>query len=174
MTGDGVNDSPAIKKADIGVSMGITGTDVAKDAADMILLNDDFSSIVTGIEEGRKIYDNIKKSICYALTSQVGQMLPFIAFIIFQIPSPVTTVGVLYISIGTDLIPAIAMAYELGELDLMTRKPRGKEDHMVTLTLMSQAYGFMGWIQFWGGMMAYYTTFNDFGFSPASLMKLAN
>lgn len=174
VTGDGVNDSPAIKKADIGVSMGITGTDVAKDAADMILLNDDFSSIVTGIEEGRKIYDNIKKSICYALTSQVGQMLPFIAFVIFQIPAPVTTVGVLYISIGTDLIPAIAMAYELGELDLMTRKPRGKEDHMVTLTLMSQAYGFMGWIQFWGGMMAYYTTFNDFGFSPANLMKLAN
>ena len=114
MTGDGVNDSPAIKKADIGVSMGITGTDVAKDAADMILLNDDFSSIVIGIEEGRKIYDNIKKSICYALTSQVAQMLPFIAFILFKIPSPVTTVGVLYISIGTDLIPAIALAYEQG------------------------------------------------------------
>lgn len=146
VTGDGVNDSPAIKKADIGVSMGITGTDVAKDAADMILLNDDFSSIVIGIEEGRKIYDNIKKSICYALTSQVGQMLPFIAFIIFQIPSPVTTVIVLYISIGTDLIPAIALAYELGELDLMTRKPRNKEEHMVTLTLMAQAYGYMGWI----------------------------
>lgn len=174
VTGDGVNDSPAIKKADIGVSMGITGTDVAKDAADMILLNDDFSSIVIGIEEGRKIYDNIKKSIVYALTSQIGQMLPFIAFIIFQIPSPVTTVGVLYISIGTDLIPAIAMAYELGELDLMTRKPRHKEEHMVTLTLMSQAYGYMGWIQFWGGMMAYYVTFHDFGFPPSNLMKLAN
>jgi sodium/potassium-transporting ATPase subunit alpha len=174
VTGDGVNDSPAIKKADIGVSMGITGTDVAKDAADMILLNDDFSSIVTGIEEGRKIYDNIKKSICYALTSQVGQMLPFIAFIIFQIPSPVTTVGVLYISIGTDLIPAIAMAYELGELDLMTRKPRSREDHMVTMTLMSQAYGFMGWIQFWGGMMAYFVVFHDFGFPPSSLMNIAN
>ena len=127
VTGDGVNDSPAIKKADIGVSMGITGTDVAKDAADMILMNDDFSSIVIGIEEGRKIYDNIKKSICYALTSQVAQMLPFIAFILFKIPSPVTTVGVLYISIGTDLIPAIALAYEMGELDLMTRRPRNKE-----------------------------------------------
>lgn len=101
-------------------------------------------------------------------------MLPFIAFIIFQIPSPVTTVGVLYISIGTDLLPAIAMAYEMGELDLMTRKPRSREDHMVTMTLMSQAYGFMGWTQFWAGMIAYYVTFNDFGFPPASLMKLAN
>jgi len=174
VTGDGVNDSPAIKKADIGVSMGITGTDVAKDAADMILLNDDFSSIVIGIEEGRKIYDNIKKSICYALTSQVAQMLPFIAFILLKIPSPVTTVGVLYISIGTDLIPAIALAYEQGELDLMTRKPRGKEDHMVTMTLMSQAYGFMGWMQFWGGMLSYFVVFNDFGFPPATLIGVAN
>ena len=174
VTGDGVNDSPAIKKADIGVSMGITGTDVAKDAADMILMNDDFSSIVIGIEEGRKIYDNIKKSICYALTSQVAQMLPFIAFILFKIPSPVTTVGVLYISIGTDLIPAIALAYEMGELDLMTRRPRNKEEHMVTMTLMSQAYGFMGWMQFWGGMLSYFVIFNDFGFKPADLMGVAN
>jgi sodium/potassium-transporting ATPase subunit alpha len=91
--------------------MGITGTDVAKDAADMILLNDDFSSIVVGIEEGRKIYDNIKKAICYALTSQIGQMLPFIALMILQIPTPLTSVLVLYISIGTDLIPAIGLAY---------------------------------------------------------------
>lgn len=79
------------------------------------------------------------------MTSQIGQMLPFIAFIVIQIPSPVTTVGVLCISIGTDLIPAISLAYELGELDLMTRKPRAKEDHMVTMTLMAQAYGYMGW-----------------------------
>jgi sodium/potassium-transporting ATPase subunit alpha len=101
-------------------------------------------------------------------------MLPFIAFIIFQIPAPVTTVGVLYISIGTDLIPAISLAYELGELDLMTRKPRSKEDHMVTMTLMAQAYGYMGWIEFWGGMIAYYAVFNDFGFPPSQLMMTAN
>jgi sodium/potassium-transporting ATPase subunit alpha len=174
VTGDGVNDSPAIKKADIGVSMGITGTDVAKDAADMILLNDDFSSIVVGIEEGRKIYDNIKKSITYALTSQVGQMLPFIAFVIFQMPCPLTSVVVLYISIGTDLIPAIALAYEPGELDLMTRKPRHKEEHMVTLTLMAQSYGYQGWTEFWGGMLSFYVVFNDFGFKPGELNTLAN
>lgn len=114
VTGDGVNDSPAIKKADIGISMGITGTDVAKDAADMILLTDDFSAIVIGVEEGRRIFDNLKKSICYALTSQISQMLPFVGFIILQFPLPVTTVIVLYISIGTDLIPAISFAYELG------------------------------------------------------------
>lgn len=126
VTGDGVNDSPAIKKADIGISMGITGTDVAKDAADMILMNDDFSSIVIGIEEGRRIFDNLKKAIAYALTSQISQMLPFIGFVILQFPLPVTTVIVLYISIGTDLIPAIAFAYEPGELDIMTRPPRNR------------------------------------------------
>lgn len=126
VTGDGVNDSPAIKKADIGISMGITGTDVAKDAADMILLTDDFSAIVIGVEEGRRIFDNLKKSICYALTSQIAQMLPFIGFVILQFPLPVTTVIVLYISIGTDLIPAISFAYEPGELDIMTRRPRSK------------------------------------------------
>lgn len=167
VTGDGVNDSPAIKKADIGISMGITGTDVAKDAADMILLNDDFSAIVIGVEEGRRIFDNLKKSICYALTSQVAQMLPFIGFIILQFPLPVTTVVVLYISIGTDLIPAIAFAYEPGQLDIMTRKPRSKEQHLVTLTLMCQAYGFVGWTQFWGAMFCYYVVANDFGFTPS-------
>lgn len=169
VTGDGVNDSPAIKKADIGISMGITGTDVAKDAADMILLNDDFSTIVIGIEEGRRIFDNLKKSICYALTSQVAQMLPFIGFVILQFPLPVTTVIVLYISIGTDLIPDIAFAYEPAELDIMTRKPRSKDDHLVSMTLMSQAYGYIGWTQFWGALFTYYVVANDFGFPPSSL-----
>lgn len=174
VTGDGVNDSPAIKKADIGISMGITGTDVAKDAADMILMNDDFSSIVIGVEEGRRVFDNLKKAICYALTSQISQMMPFIGFVIVQFPLPVTTVIVLYISIGTDLIPAIAFAYETGELDLMTRKPRNKEEHLVTLSLMCQAYGFMGWTQFWGGMLCYYVVANDFGFPPSQLQFKAN
>jgi sodium/potassium-transporting ATPase subunit alpha len=111
VTGDGVNDSPAIKKADIGISMGITGTDVAKDAADMILLNDDFSAIVLGVEEGRRIFDNLKKAIAYALTSQISEILPFIGFIVLQFPLPVSTVILLYIDIGTDMLPAISFAY---------------------------------------------------------------
>lgn len=112
VTGDGVNDSPAIKKADIGISMGITGTDVAKDAADMILLNDDFSAIVIGVEEGRRIFDNLKKAIAYSLTSQIPEIIPFVGFIVLQFPLPVSTVIILYIDIGTDMLPAISFAYE--------------------------------------------------------------
>lgn len=82
VTGDGVNDSPAIKKADIGISMGITGSDVAKDAADMILLNDDFSNIVIGIEEGRKIFDNLKKTIVFVLSGNIAEVIPFLSFIV--------------------------------------------------------------------------------------------
>jgi sodium/potassium-transporting ATPase subunit alpha len=81
-----VNDSPAIKQGDIGVSMGISGSDVTKDAADMILLNDDFGSIVDGVEEGRKIYDNLKKSIVYVLNNNISEVIPFLAQIIFRIP----------------------------------------------------------------------------------------
>jgi len=140
VTGDGVNDSPAIKKADIGISMGITGSDVAKDAADMILLNDDFSNIVIGIEEGRKIFDNLKKTIVFVLTGNIGQVIPFLSFIIFQIPLPLTTVLILLIDVGTGILPSTAFVYEEAEIDIMTRRPRTKEEKLVTPKTMGFAY----------------------------------
>jgi len=95
--------------------------------------------------------------------------VPFIGFIVLQFPLPVSTVILLYIDIGTDMLPAISFAYEEGELDLMTRKPRNKEDHLVTMKLMCQSYGYIGWTQFWGAFFAYYVTVYDFGFTPLEL-----
>merc|ERR1719499_2055468 len=124
VTGDGVNDSPALKKADIGVAMGITGTEVAKDAADMILLDDNFSSIVNGVEEGRIIFDNLKKSIAYTLSSNIPEIAPFLMFQCTGIPLPLTTVMILLVDLGTDLAPAISLAHEGKEADIMQRQPR--------------------------------------------------
>jgi sodium/potassium-transporting ATPase subunit alpha len=169
VTGDGVNDSPAIKKADIGIAMG-SGSDVAKNAADMLLLDDNFSSIVNGVEEGRLIFDNLKKSIAYTLSSNIPEILPFIMFILANVPLPLSTVLILCIDLGTDMVPAISFAYENPELDIMDRAPRkSKLDHLVNTKLISFAYLQIGVIQASAGMYTYFVILNDFGIRPQSL-----
>lgn len=172
VTGDGVNDSPAIKKADIGIAMG-SGSDVAKNAADMLLLDDNFSSIVNGVEEGRLIFDNLKKSIAYTLESNIPEILPFIFFIIFQVPLPLSTVLILCIDLGCDMVPAISFAYENPELDIMERVPRNsKRDHLVNSKLISYSYLQKGMIQGAAGMFTYFAVLNDYGIRPSTLWGL--
>eukprot|EP01016_Furgasonia_blochmanni_P015568 TRINITY_DN1855_c0_g1_i8.p1 TRINITY_DN1855_c0_g1~~TRINITY_DN1855_c0_g1_i8.p1 ORF type:complete len:1079 (-),score=209.38 TRINITY_DN1855_c0_g1_i8:252-3488(-) len=172
VTGDGVNDSPAIKKADIGIAMGITGSDVAKDAADMILTSDDFSAIVTGIEEGRRLFDNLKKAICYCLTSNTPEILPFITFILLQVPLPLSTILVLCIDLGTDLMPSLGFPFEIGELDLMTRKPRGKNDHLFCLALLMHTYFQKGIFMTFGAFLSYITCLYQWGYRVDELIGM--
>lgn len=173
VTGDGVNDSPALKKADIGVAMGISGSDVSKQAADMILLDDNFASIVTGVEEGRLIFDNLKKSIAYTLTSNIPEITPFLFFIIVNIPLPLGTITILCIDLGTDMVPAISLAYETAESDIMKRQPRNPcRDKLVNERLISIAYGQIGMIQALGGFFSYFVILAENGFLPSQLVGI--
>jgi sodium/potassium-transporting ATPase subunit alpha len=154
--------------------MGLAGTDVAKEAADMVLLDDNFASIVNAIEEGRAVYQNIRKFLTYILTSNVPELVPYLAYVLFRIPLPLTVIQILAVDLGTDMLPAVALGAERPHRSLMQQPPRPRDERLLAWPVLARAYLWLGPLQAAAALAAFFLVLRSGGWQYGETLQVSD